>query len=176
MIVTIFDINKYALMPHQTHALLSKREGEMITNSITSMVEDSYCMDQQTLKYMTRFYTMDDFGRLIFKRNQHGRCGYPLCNQLLSNISIGSHNCGSLDSYCSESHLDYTNFIITQLYDIPIYKRDGIHLINRYDLNKVNKENNLFRIKLLEEIFQEKNTEYELDKMTDELNHFALKL
>lgn len=176
MIVTVFDINKYALMPHQTHAIISKREGEMITNTITSMLEESYCMDFETLNYITRFYTMDDFGKLIFKRNQHNRCGYPLCKQLLSNTSIGLNNCGSLDSYCGESHYDYTNFIISQLYDIPIYKRGDIHLINRYDLNKVNRENDFFQIKLLEEILQEKNTEYDLDKMTDELNNFELKL
>lgn len=175
MFVTIFDINKYALMPHQTHALLSKREGEMITNTITSMLEDSYCMDSETLKYVARFYTMDDFGRLIFKRNQYGRCGYPLCNQRLSNTSIDLNNCGSLDSYCSELHYDCTNFIITQLSDMPIYKRDGIHLINRYNLNKVNRENELFQIKLLEEILQEKTTEYDMDNMTDELNKFDLK-
>lgn len=163
-------------MPHQTHAMLSKREGEMITATITSMLEDSYCMDEKTLKYITRFFTMDDWGRLIFKRNSLGRCGYPLCNKMLNNPAIDINNCGSMISYCNGLHYDCTNFVMTQLHEIPIYRRNGIHLINRYDLNKVNQENEIFQLKLFEEILQEKTTEYDLDMMTDELTKFELKL
>lgn len=176
MVVTIFDINKYALIPHQTHSMLSKREGEMITSSITSMLKDSYCMDEKTLKYMTRFYTMDEFGKLIFARNQHGRCGYPLCNKHLNTPNIDINSCGSMISYCNGLHYDCTNFVMTQLHEMPIYRRTGIHLINRYDLTKVNEENQLFQLKLFEEILQEKTMEYDLDTMTDELTKFGLKL
>lgn len=168
-VVTVMDINKYALMPHQTHAMLSRREGEMITDTITSMLANSYCMDSKTLRYITRFYTADDFGNLVFQRNKNGRCGYPICNKWLNTPNIDRNNCGSMVSYCNGLHYDCTNFVMTQLKEIPIYRRSAIHLINNYDLNVMNRGNDMFDIQLFEEILQEKTTEYDLDMMTDEL-------
>lgn len=183
MLVTVDDIIKSALLPHQTHAKLSRREGEMITESITAMLINGYCLDLITLRFMVQFYTREDWQRLIWFRNQNDRCGYPLCKNHLNGELVDLNTLGSLYSYCNSLHMDCDNFIKSQLSEVPIADRDSIHIVNNIQLQQQLQtqipgqiqQTNPFQIQLLEDIIKDKTTEYNMDEIIDSLNKFDLK-
>ncbi|CCK69947.1 putative protein-serine/threonine phosphatase KNAG_0D01960 [Huiozyma naganishii CBS 8797] len=171
--VTVKDVYENALLPHQLHAQLSEREGQLLTNEITALLSDSYCIDDTTLKFISPFYTLSDYKTLNLVRNSRGRCAYPLCDKFLNGGSVTAEFSGSMLGFCSGLHYDCNNYILNQLSDDPpIYLRERIHMVSRFDFANMRKQT--YQVELFEDYLKKKATEYDMDTINIELDKFRM--
>lgn len=174
---TIQDIQQIALGSYQKHRQLSIHEAEMISLEIIGLLCDSYCHDEDTLKYIARLITTDVYMDLIDERNLNKKCGYPLCNKAPERIRdpfnmddvtrkfLWENNpYAYLSRYCSKFHFRCSQFFRLQLSDEALFARTGIHLIDKHvhdskgddltNLNAIQEEK--YKITLFEEFLREK--------------------
>ncbi|CCD23337.1 RNA polymerase II subunit B1 CTD phosphatase RTR1 NDAI_0B03020 [Naumovozyma dairenensis CBS 421] len=193
---TIETIQKVALGPYQRHRQLSMNEAEMLSLEVISLLCDSYCADETTLKYTAKLITPDIYMNLIDERNLNKRCGYPLCNKsperLRDPFSIDevtkkflweNNPYAYLSRFCSKFHFRCSQFYQLQLSNEALFSRTGIHLINNHIYDKDGEDiitsfnspiNERYNVVLFEEFLREKATEEDIKSLVAGLKKLGL--
>lgn len=168
---TIDEIQDVSLRPFQSHRQLSIREAEIISLELIETLCDSYCKNEETLKYLARFLTPDTYRDILDERNLSKMCGYPMCSKPPERIrdpfSIDdstkrflweNNPYAYLSTYCSKFHFRCSQFYQVQLSDEALFARIGVHLIhqNQEDQKALNDK---YKVTLFEELLREKASE-----------------
>ncbi|CCD22528.1 putative protein-serine/threonine phosphatase NDAI_0A03710 [Naumovozyma dairenensis CBS 421] len=176
MVVTIKLIQEAVLRPHQMHQQLAGYDADTIVYQLITLLINSNCIDETTLKYITRFFTPETFQMLVLQRINNKRCGYPLCDKPVSHInhsdafSLINTKTSYFNKFCSDLHMKSTSFLQAQLLTTPLRERVGIHLISNYDIDKFQRENIMYNnIVLFEEYIREKTLDQDLDSIMKSL-------
>lgn len=174
---TIDCIKELVLKTHQKHRQLSIREAEVISLDLIDILCDSYCKDEETVKYLARFMTPDMYQDLLDERNLNKKCGYPLCDKAPERIrdpfSIDDNTkrflwennpYAYLSIYCNKFHFRCSQFLQVQLSDEALFARTGVHLIQDTD-EKQEALNTKYKVTLFEELLREKASEDDMKSL-----------
>ena len=147
-VISIPLIQKEILQPHQLHEQLSLFEAQMVESAIVSMLSESFCKNEQTLKYLARLLSPMSYLDIINARSGNKICGYPLCHERISeNLSDGLL---TYSIYCSKFHSKCSLYLIRQLPQIPLNERSGVHSTSYYNPSF----NDVYNVDLLEELIR----------------------
>ncbi|CCF57249.1 hypothetical protein KAFR_0C02560 [Kazachstania africana CBS 2517] len=173
---SICDINEYVMKPHQLHERLSIKEWEHINNDIVILLASSFCLDENTLKYVCKFITLDTYRNLIHARNINGRCAYPMCQSHINTASTMSYSTvDNISQYCNDFHFDCSQFLLTQINKTPLYERVDLHMFKTYNTGEQQENHKISDVTLLEELIRNKSTDNDIFDMLKEITAFQLK-
>lgn len=144
-IITITFIRNVILLSHQLHEQLSLAEARMIDSAVVSVLTESYCEDEQTLKYLARLLSPMSYMDIIRARTGNKICGYPLCHERAAENSFNGFSTYSM--YCSNFHSKCSLYLMRQLSQTPLHERVGVHLTSYTNLDLVD----TYSVRLLEE-------------------------
>lgn len=176
---SIEDIQEMALKDHQMHRQLSMREAEMISMALLELFCDSYCIDEESLKYLGKFLTPELYHDLMDERNLNKKCGYPSCNASPERIRdpfsmdintrkfLWENNpYAYLSAYCGKFHFKCSQFYQMQLSEDALFSRTGIHLYSSLS-NMENTDSNMqeYNVTLFEELLREKTSEEDIKSL-----------
>lgn len=122
---------------HAKRGVLSHKEAEQVSLIVIEQLTNETHRD--TLKYVSRFITKDDYNDIVDERNILHLCGYPLCNRDPKGIKQ-PHQINYrrpsvvlpatyLSKYCTREHYQASLFYQAQLSDISVASRPDITLI-----------------------------------------------
>ncbi|CAI4055214.1 hypothetical protein SUVC_02G1960 [Saccharomyces uvarum] len=144
-VISIPLIQNEILQAHQLHEQLSLFEAQMVESAIVSMLSESFCNNEQTLKYLARLLSPTSYLDIINARSGNKICGYPLCHERTSeNLSNGIL---TYSIYCSKFHSRCSLYLMRQLPQVPLYERSGVHSTSYYNPSL----NDVYNVDLLEE-------------------------
>lgn len=159
------------MRPHQLHSKLSSYEADMILGQLVSILRNSYCYDEMTLKYVCRFLSPQAYQYLVNERILNQRCGYPLCDK---STAVHLHRdpfcminvrASYVTKYCSEMHMKASSFLYAQLSSTPLSEREGIHLIANFNREKYEQDSEKYDPIIFEEYLREKRTQNDVDAL-----------
>ncbi|CAI4056520.1 hypothetical protein SUVZ_02G1950 [Saccharomyces uvarum] len=147
-VISIPFIQKEILQAHQLHEQLSLFEAQMVESAIVSMLSESFCKNEETLKYLARLLSPTSYLDIINARSGNKICGYPLCHERTSeNLSNGLF---TYSIYCSKFHSRCSLYLMRQLSQVPLNERLGVHSTSYYNPSL----NDVYNVDLLEELIR----------------------
>ncbi|AJU89261.1 BFH_collapsed_G0009280.mRNA.1.CDS.1 [Saccharomyces cerevisiae] len=145
-IITTTFIQNVILGSHQLHEQLSIVEARMIESAIVSMLTESFCENEQTLKYLARLLSPMSYMDVINARRGKKICGYPLCYKSAAENSSDGFFIHSM--YCNNYHSKCSLYLMRQLSQTPLHERRGVHLTSYINLEF----DDIYSVSLLEEL------------------------
>lgn len=118
----------------------------MIESAIVSMLTESFCENEQTLKYLARLLSPMSYMDVINARRGKKICGYPLCYKSAAENSSDGFFIHSM--YCNNYHSKCSLYLMRQLSQTPLHERRGVHLTSYINLEF----DDMYSVSLLEEL------------------------
>lgn len=163
-------------LPTKDNTLIDIRQ---IVELFTSLLSDSYCLDELTLKYVMQFFDHNAYRNLLAARNANHRCGYPLCSNQLQRDGTSHHhhhhqygkNSYALQAqFCGDYHSDCSGYLEAQLPDQLQYRLNFISLNNCIPATEYTSG-----VIPLEEVLRGRKTAYDIDSIVDDMKSFNIR-